>query len=245
MGAAVALIALVLGLVHRPSLVGARLRTLTPSGRVWRRMAPASLGGPPVVLATLIGAVVMAVWARVDYRVEIPALPVIAGAVVGWLAATLAVQRIAERSDWRTRSRLVQAVGTLAADLRAGQQPAEALAAAEHLGSHRSIAAVRAVSERSGAPAAMVLDRVEQDLRSREAQSREVMAQLAGPRSTAVLLAILPALGIGLGVAMGARPLTVLLGQPRGQLALVAGVVLEAAGILWTDRIVAAAQGSR
>ena len=101
------------------------------------------------------------------------------------------------------------------------------------------------MSERSGAPAAAVLDRVEHDLRAREAQHREIAAQLAGARSTAGLLAVLPVLGIGLGAAMGARPLAILLGEPRGQLALVVGVVLEASGVLWTARIVTAAQGTR
>ena len=46
-------------------------------------------------------------------------------------------------------------------------------------------------SERSGAPAAAVLDRVEQDLRTKARQRREVTAQLAGARSTAALLAAL------------------------------------------------------
>ncbi|HEV7656140.1 MAG TPA: type II secretion system F family protein [Mycobacteriales bacterium] len=152
-----------------------------------------------------------------------------------------------ERRDRRAAAEMVEAVGMLAADLRAGQRPAEALAALDGSPAvaHRAVRAVWTVSERSGAPAATVLDRVEQDLRSRESEKREVVAQLAGARSTAGLLAILPVLGIGLGAAMGAEPLTVLLGQPHGQLALVVGVVLEAVGVLWTARIVAAAQGAR
>ena len=105
--------------------------------------------------------------------------------------------------------------------------------------------AVWAVSERSGAPAAAVLDRVEQDLRARQQQGREVAAALAGARSTGTLLAVLPLLGIGLGAGMGAHPITVLLGQPRGQMALMLGIALEALGVLWTSRIIAAAEDSR
>jgi tight adherence protein B len=41
---------------------------------------------------------------------------------------------------------------------------------------------------------------------------------------------------------MGAHPLTVLLAEPRGQLALVVGVTLETVGVLWTARIVKAAE---
>jgi tight adherence protein B len=72
-----------------------------------------------------------------------------------------------------------------------------------------------------------------------------VTAALAGPRSTGTLLAVLPLLGIGLGAGMGAHPITVLLGQPRGQLALAVGVVLEALGVRWTSRIIAAAEDAR
>ena len=107
------------------------------------------------------------------------------------------------------------------------------------------MAAVWTVSERSGAPAAAVLDRVEQDLRTAERQRREVAAQLAGARSTAALLAVLPLLGIGLGAAMGAQPLHVLFGTGRGQVALLVGAGLDALGLLWTARIVAAAGGER
>ncbi len=70
-------------------------------------------------------------------------------------------------------------------------------------------------------------------------------AALAGARSTGTLLAVLPLLGIGLGAGMGAHPIAVLLAQPRGQVALVAGVVLEALGVLWTSRIIASAEDTR
>jgi tight adherence protein B len=70
-----------------------------------------------------------------------------------------------------------------------------------------------------------------------------VAAQLAGARSTAALLAVLPLLGIGLGAAMGARPLHVLLGTERGQVAMLVGAGLDALGLLWTARIVKAAGG--
>jgi tight adherence protein B len=42
---------------------------------------------------------------------------------------------------------------------------------------------------------------------------------------------------------MGARPLHVLLGTSRGQVALLVGAGLDALGLLWTARIVAAAGG--
>jgi tight adherence protein B len=68
---------------------------------------------------------------------------------------------------------------------------------------------------------------------------------LAGARSTSTLLAVLPLLGIGLGAGMGAHPVTILLAQPRGQTALVIGVMLEVLGVLWTRRIIVSAEDPR
>jgi tight adherence protein B len=247
-GFAVALLAVTVGLVRRPSPVTTRLRLLR--GRpTWTRLRrptqPSTRVG--VLVASLSGAAVLGAWAWLGLAVAVPVVPAAAGAVVGATARAVLSRAVADRARRRTDAALAESVGSLAADLRAGQQPVEALAAldADPAIQHRSVRAVWAVSERSGAPAAAVLDRVEQDLRSRQAQRREVAAALAGARSTGVLLAVLPVLGIGLGAAMGARPLTVLFAQPRGQVALVVGVVLEALGVLWTSRIVAAAEDAR
>ena len=62
-------------------------------------------------------------------------------------------------------------------------------------------------------------------------------AQLAGPRATAVLLALLPVFGLAMGNALGADPLAVLVGTPVGRGCLVLGLLLEVAGLLWTARI--------
>jgi len=102
-------------------------------------------------------------------------------------------------------------------------------------------AAAWAVSRDCGAPIASVLDHVAEDLRAHRRRSQQIAAQLAGPRATAVLLSLLPVLGLVLGAAMGAHPIRVLLGTPPGQLALLAGVCLDAAGVVWTVRIVSAA----
>lgn len=244
-GSVIAMVAAAIGLVPPPSPETARLRALR--GRTGARDLRRSVPRVGIVLPALCGAVTLAGWSRLGFGTAVPVLPATAGAVAAATAAVVLSRGAAERGRRRQAGRLVESVGTLAADLRAGQQPAEALAALDGgpATRHRAIGAVWAVSERSGAPAAAVLDRVEQDLRAREAQHREIAAQLAGARSTAGLLAILPVLGISLGAAMGAHPLSVLLGQPRGQLALVVGVVLEALGVLWTARIVAGAAGAR
>jgi tight adherence protein B len=244
-GHGVALLAAAVALVRPPSPVTTRLRVLRGRTSARRLTLPANRIG--VVLPAVLGAIGLAAWSRLAFGAALPVLPAAAGAVAAGTVAVVLSRNAAERGRRRLAGRLVESVGMLAADLRAGQQPAEAMAALEGgpATRHRAVAAVWAVSERSGAPAAAVLDRVEQDLRAREAQDREIAAQLAGARSAAGLLAILPILGTGLGAAMGARPLTVLLGEARGQLALLVGVALEALGVLWTARIVSAAQGHR
>jgi tight adherence protein B len=104
-----------------------------------------------------------------------------------------------------------------------------------------ALAAAWAVSERTGAPLATVLDRLTGDVRSRQHQRRQVLAQLAGPRATAALLAVLPVLGVVLAAGIGARPLDVLLGTPAGQIALLIGVSLDGLGVLWSLRILGSA----
>ena len=246
-GVAVAVLALVAGLVRGPSPATARLRTLrgrVPRLPLHRPTVPSTRTG--VAVAAISGAAAIGAWAWLGYSVTVPVLPAIAGAVAGATAATALGRAAADRVRRRADAAASEAVGSLAADLRAGQQPAAALAAlAGPATRHRAVGAVWAVSERSGAPAAAVLDHVEQDLRARQDQRREVAAALAGARSTGTLLAVLPLLGIGLGAGMGAHPIAVLLAQPRGQVALVAGVVLEALGVLWTSRIIASAEDTR
>lgn len=64
-------------------------------------------------------------------------------------------------------------------------------------------------------------------------------AELAGARSTAVVLAGLPLGGLALGQLTGAHPLRVLLGTPWGAACLLAALALTAAGVLWTRAIAA------
>jgi len=249
-GVALLLLALALVVVPTPSPAAARLGALRCRPPSRRRRLP---GLPALRTAGIAVAAVgfAAAFAAAGHLADAsPTLPAAAGAIVGGTAGLGALAAAGRRQRARRDALLVESVGALAADLRAGQHPDAALTtsalsdrAATGVGGSPQIAAVWAVSDRSGAPVANVLDRVEQDLRARVRQRREVASQLAGARSTAVLLAVLPLVGIGLGAAMGARPLAVLFGTSRGQLALVVGVGLDALGVLWTARIVANAGG--
>jgi tight adherence protein B len=91
--------------------------------------------------------------------------------------------------------------------------------------------------QRHGLPLAEVLDSVSGDLEARARFARQVLARMAGPRASATILALLPAIGIALGEAMGARPAHVLTGTGPGQLLLVLGVGLACAGVAWSARL--------
>lgn len=106
------------------------------------------------------------------------------------------------------------------------------------------LAACWRVAVDRGAGLAAGLDRLEAALRAERDQRADLRAQLAGARSTAVLLAGLPVLGLLLGVALGARPLHVLLHTGAGLACLVVGGVLEAAGLWWAMRIVRGAEAA-
>jgi tight adherence protein B len=100
------------------------------------------------------------------------------------------------------------------------------------------VAAGWEVASRSGAGLADVLDRLSGVLRTDEDVRREVAANLASPRATATMLAVLPVFGIGLGTAIGADPAGVLLGTMLGACCLAAGCLLAVAGLFWVERIV-------
>jgi tight adherence protein B len=107
----------------------------------------------------------------------------------------------------------------------------------------RGVAACWQVAVEGGAGLATGLDRVADALRAERDQREELQALLTGPRSTAVVLALLPLFGLLLGTAMGAAPARVLLHSPGGLVCLVAGGLLEWAGIAWVARLVRTAEG--
>ncbi|MGL3806965.1 type II secretion system F family protein [Paeniglutamicibacter sp. R2-26] len=90
-----------------------------------------------------------------------------------------------------------------------------------------------AISERSGAALAELLDELALELENSADMRRALDAALAGPRATSRLLTFLPLVGLGLGQLLGIDPLSVLRTHPVGQLALLAGVLLWLANRWW------------
>ncbi len=128
----------------------------------------------------------------------------------------------------------------LAAARFGGDVPAALRQAAESpgMGGLSGMAACWRVAVDGGAGLATGLERLEAALREDRRRREELRAQLAGAWSTVVVLALLPVAGLGLGAALGAEPLRVLLHTPGGLACLAVGSFLEAAGLYWARRIV-------
>jgi tight adherence protein B len=115
---------------------------------------------------------------------------------------------------------------------RTGGSGAEALA---------WLALTAEVIDSSGAPAALVLDRVEAGLLAELARADELEVALAGPRATASVLAALPLAGIALGALVGVNSLALLLGTRVGWVCTLGGSLLWAAGRAWSAHLVSSA----
>jgi tight adherence protein B len=152
-----------------------------------------------------------------------------------------------ESAGWPASPELAEEGRLLLSAARFGGDAAEALRTAGGLqeGTHGlvAVAACWQVAVDGGAGLAAALDRVAAALRAESDQQEDLRAQLAGPRSTAVLLALLPVFGLVLGAGLGADPSRVLLHTPAGLSCLVVGGLLEWAGLAWTARIIRGAEG--
>lgn len=135
---------------------------------------------------------------------------------------------------------VVETLSRAAATEQAGGSAAGVLAAAGGPGGPvlRRLAVCWQVGTTAGAGLAGAVDGVATGLRRRATVEREVTMALSGPRATARLVAGLPALGLLMAAGLGADPWHVLLRTGWGGGCLLAAVVLDTAGVAWTDRLV-------
>jgi tight adherence protein B len=94
------------------------------------------------------------------------------------------------------------------------------------------------LTRRHGVAFAPLIDALAADLVEQIAADGERSGEVAGPRMSGYVMALLPVLGLALGVGMGADPIQVLLSSALGNILLLVGVSLICAGLLWSDRIV-------
>lgn len=96
------------------------------------------------------------------------------------------------------------------------------------------------LADRTGTPLAELLDRLDAELAAQDRVRRRFAAQTAGTRATALLLAVLPAVGLAFGYAIGADPLRVLLHSPVGAVCAAVALALQLAGTVWVQRLATA-----
>lgn len=188
-----------------------------------------------------------------------------AGVIAVGAASRLAALSRRTRAEHAVRTEVADACSVIANQVRVGRIPAEALALAAEDAEVLAVAArvqrnggdvvtalleqadqpgcrglrdlARAwrVGTRTGAPMAELLDQVAHALRSDQSAERTVSAELAGPRATGHIMAVLPLCGIGLGYLLGGDPLGFLVGGPLGWACLALGSALAAAGVFWIE----------
>jgi Flp pilus assembly protein TadB len=257
-----ALVASALALLAWPGAASRRRERLRRLAGGPRPAAAWSAAGAPAAWPVLAGLAGLAAGALAGP----PLVAVLVGAVAAGAARAVARQRDRRREE-QSLDALADALAALAAELRSGRpleaatasavavvpdadaarEYARALRAPEAVPSgasselgraHERLAAAVRLSTRTGCSLAAVAGAVEDDLRARGRQREELRSVTAGPRASAALLAGLPLLALAMGGGIGARPWAVLTTTVVGQGLLVAGVALEAAGLVWSARLV-------
>jgi tight adherence protein B len=133
--------------------------------------------------------------------------------------------------------RAVAARARLGADVAVGLQ---SVARASRVpGPWTRLAVCWQLAESQGLAIATLMSAAQRDIAERQRFSSRVDAGMAGARATGAVLAVLPALGLGLGQLIGADPVRFLVSGGVGGWLLVIGVGLSSAGLLWSDRITA------
>ncbi|GIE81233.1 hypothetical protein Aph02nite_71830 [Actinoplanes philippinensis] len=162
----------------------------------------------------------------------------IVAAVYALLAAREWRRRSGRRRAAEQRAAHLDDLTSLVADLRAGIPPAAVAASPTAPGRIGQLTdAVWRLAERTGAPAADLLERIESDARAAERSAKTAHAHASGTQTTAILLAALPLAGIALGHAIGADPVGVLLHTPLGAVCVAVALVLQFAGLKWAQRL--------
>lgn len=102
----------------------------------------------------------------------------------------------------------------------------------------RQLAACWHIGSEQGAGLATGVERLALSVQSQFELRSVLHSELAAPRATARMLALLPIVGISMGYLLGADPVAWFLGSSVGGVVLVSAVALTLLGFGWTRRIV-------
>ena len=248
-----------------PAPTSRRRRDRLERAAITGRPAPTPGRGRFVLLVAVCPGTVLLTGILVDgARGAVLGLAVV---VVGSTVAGLAHRRRRRRTAERSRVEVARSCNVLAAHLRVGQLPGEALALAavdcpvlrdardaHQLGGdvprvwrHQAgraghaglgdLARAWQVSVQTGAPMAGPLEQVAASLSADQSLRSVVDGELSAPRATGKVMAVLPGCGIGLGYLLGGDPIHWLLGGPLGWGCLLVGIVLACLGVLWIEAL--------
>lgn len=189
----------------------------------------------------------------------------VAGAMAGATAIHVLRARRAASAERRRRAAAAAYLGAVSTNLQAGATLPDALArAGDQVGeaqvradamriAHQARTGARleprvpelerlgvlwALSVSRGVPLAKLIAALRDDIDHANRHRDATRAALAGPQTTAAVLAALPAAGVLMGTAMGASPIAFLTGGGLGGVLLVAGTALVCAGVLVSGRII-------
>jgi len=189
----------------------------------------------------------------------------VAGAMAGATAIHMLRARRAASAERRRRAAAAAYLGAVSTNLQAGATLPDALArAGEQVGeaqvradamriAHQARTGARleprvpelerlgvlwTLSVSRGVPLAKLIAALRDDIDHANRHRDATRAALAGPQTTAAVLAALPAAGVLMGTAMGASPIAFLTGGGLGGVLLVAGTALVCAGVLVSGRII-------
>lgn len=218
----------------------------------------ANRSAPRLIPVTVVCATACAVAVG---RVSVVAAAAMAGATAVHVMRTRRATKVARRRSAAAASYL----GAVSANLEAGATLPDALARAgeqveetQLRGDARRIAhqartgtqldprtpelerlgALWAISTSRGVPLARLVAALRDDIDHANRHRDATRAALAGPQTTAAVLAALPVAGVLMGAAMGASPLAFLTGGGIGGVLLVVGTAMVCAGVLVSGWII-------
>jgi tight adherence protein B len=202
----------------------------------------------PVTVVAALGIIVLTVAARRrravanERRVEESAalqgaLSVLVGELRVGAHPIAAVETAAREVGGAIEGRLcaVAARARLGADVAAGLRAAAAHSTLPAQWERLSVC--WQLAQTHGLAIATLMNTAHRDIVERDRYASRVASGMAGARATAVILAGLPLVGVGLGELIGARPVRFLLSGGAGGWLLVIGVALGCCGLAWSDRI--------
>lgn len=188
-------------------------------------------------------------------------------AVIGSTLAWVTRQHLYSSRAARQAAQIAQACQVIAAQLRIGRTPTQALdtaaqdcnvlagcVSAQQIGADvadvllelstrpgcaglANLSRAWRLCERTGGPLSPTTRRVADAISAERQLQSEIAAELAVPRATGKLLAMLPVVGVAMGFMAGGDPLSFLVSTLPGRACLAGAVLFACAGLLWTELI--------